>query len=137
MSCRITVTPDFAETDTEIKLLTIYDKSERENLTDRELRMNCSMYRGLIIGIGFAVFKTITGLVYHTPWLYAMAGYNVIMSLMRFVVVFQTQRRGLSEEDKERRANISAWICGWLMMVLNIAVSVIMYMVIVLKQTIE
>ena len=37
MSCRITVTPDFAETDTEIKLLTIYDKSERENLTDKEL----------------------------------------------------------------------------------------------------
>ena len=26
-----------AETDTEIKLLTIYDKSERENLTDKEL----------------------------------------------------------------------------------------------------
>ena len=37
MSCRITVTPDFAETDTAIKLLTIYDKSERENLTDKEL----------------------------------------------------------------------------------------------------
>ena len=113
------------------------NKYSHRYLTDRELRMNFSMYRGLIIGIGFAVFKTITGLVYHTPWLYAMAGYNVIMSLMRFVVVFQTQRRGLSEEDKERRANISAWICGWLMMVLNIAVSVIMYMVIVLKQTIE
>ena len=113
------------------------NKYSHRYLTDRELRLNFSMYRGLIIGIGFAVFKTITGLVYHTPWLYAMAGYNVIMSLMRFVVVFQTQRRGLSEEDKERRANISAWICGWLMMVLNIAVSVIMYMVIVLKQTIE
>ena len=37
MSCKITYTPDFAETDTEIKLLTIYDKSERENLTDKEL----------------------------------------------------------------------------------------------------
>ena len=37
MSCRITVIPDFAKTDTEIKLLTIYDKSERENLTDKEL----------------------------------------------------------------------------------------------------
>lgn len=113
------------------------NKYSHRYLTDKELRMNFSMYRGLIIGIGFAVFKTITGLVYHTPWLYAMAGYNVIMSLMRFVVVYQTQRRGLTEEAKERRGNISAWICGWLMMVLNIAVSVIMYMVIVLKQTIE
>ena len=113
------------------------NKYSHRYLTDKELRMSFSMYRGLIIGIGFAVFKTITGLVYHTPWLYAMAGYNVIMSLMRFVVVYQTQRKGLSEADREQRANISAWICGWLMMVLNIAVSVIMYMVIVLKQTIE
>ena len=37
MSCRITYTVILAETDTEIKLLTIYDKSERENLTDKEL----------------------------------------------------------------------------------------------------
>ena len=33
----ITYTLILAETDTEIKLLTIYDKSERENLTDKEL----------------------------------------------------------------------------------------------------
>ena len=33
----ITYTVILAETDAEIKLLTIYDKSERENLTDKEL----------------------------------------------------------------------------------------------------
>jgi len=33
----ITYTLIIAETDNEIKLLTIYDKSERENLTDNEL----------------------------------------------------------------------------------------------------
>ena len=33
----ITYTIILAEMDTEIKLLTIYDKSERENLTDKEL----------------------------------------------------------------------------------------------------
>ena len=33
----ITYTIILAETDTQIKLLTIYDKSERENLTDKEL----------------------------------------------------------------------------------------------------
>ena len=33
----ITYTVILAEIDTEIKLLTIYDKSERENLTDKEL----------------------------------------------------------------------------------------------------
>ena len=33
----ITYTVILAETDTEIKLLTIYDKSDRENITDKEL----------------------------------------------------------------------------------------------------
>jgi len=33
----ITYTVILAETDAEIKLLTIYDKSERENLSDKEL----------------------------------------------------------------------------------------------------
>ena len=36
------------------------NKYSHRYLTDRELRMNFSMYRGLIIGIGFAVFKRTT-----------------------------------------------------------------------------
>lgn len=113
------------------------NKYSHRYLTDRELRMNFSMYRGLIITFVFALFKTVMGLVYHTPWLYAMAGYNVIMSILRFVVVYQSMRMGTDEESRQRRERITARICGWLLLVLNIAVSVIMYMVIVLKQTIE
>ena len=37
MSCKITYALILAETDAEIKLLTIYDKSERENITDKDL----------------------------------------------------------------------------------------------------
>ena len=37
MSCKITYALILAETDAEIKLLTIYNKSERENITDKDL----------------------------------------------------------------------------------------------------
>ena len=109
----------------------------REYLTDKDLRMRISMYRGLLINLIFATFKIILGFVYNSSWLFAMAGYNVILSIMRFVVIFRSQAKGLDEKEMHRRGLESYQVCGWLMMVLNIAVSVIMFMVIVQKQTIE
>lgn len=106
-------------------------------LTDQELRMRISMYRGLLINFVFATFKVILGFLYQTPWLFAMAGYNVILSIMRFVVVILSQARGLDEKALHRRGLKSYLACGWLMLILNIAVSVIIFMVIVQKQTIE
>ena len=109
----------------------------REYLTDKDLRMRISMYRGLLINFVFATFKIILGFVYNSSWLFAMAGYNVILSMMRFVVIFRSQAKGLDEKEMHRRGLEGYQICGWLMMVLNIAVSVIMFMVIVQKQKIE
>lgn len=109
----------------------------KEYLTDKDLRMRVSMYRGLLINLCFATFKIILGFVYNSSWLFAMAGYNVILSIMRFVVIFRSQAKGLSETEERRRGLQSYNVCGWLMMLLNIAVSVIMFMVIVEKQTIE
>ncbi len=112
------------------------NKYSNRYLTDAELRMKLSMYRGLIITFVFAVFKVVLGIISNSAWLYAMAGYNMILSIMRFVVVVRTQKKGLSPKEEDRRALQSANVCGWLMLVLNVAISVIMYMVIVLKQTI-
>lgn len=106
-------------------------------LTDKDLRMRISMYRGLLISFVFATFKIILGFVYDSSWLFAMAGYNTILSLMRFIVIFRSQKKGLSEIEERRRGLQSYQVCGWLVMVLNIAVSVVMFMVIVQKQTIE
>ena len=106
-------------------------------LTDRDLRMRTSLYLGLVITFAFATFKVVLGLVYNSGWFFAMAGYNVILGLMRFVLVRQTLKKGLSEY-KERLLGLQSYrVCGWLMMVLNVAVSVIMFMVIVQKQTIQ
>ena len=112
------------------------NKYTHRYLTDEKLRRDFSIYKGLIINIFFAIFKIALGVIYNTPWLYAMAGYNTMLSLMRFVVVFRTREKGLSREEQEKRASQSFLVCGWLMLILNIAISVIVYMVVVLKQTI-
>ena len=66
-----------------------------------------------------------------------MAGYNAILSLMRFLLILQSQKKGLSDEEEQKQGLLSYRLCGWLMLVLNIAVSVIMFMVIVQNQRIE
>ena len=106
-------------------------------LTDKDLRMRISMYRGLLITFIFAGFKIILGFVYDSSWFFAMAGYNVILSIMRFILVRQSQQKRLSEYEARKRDLQSYRVCGWLVMVLNIAVSVIMFMVIVQKQEIR
>ena len=106
-------------------------------LTDKDLRMRISLYRGLCITFVFAMFKIILGFIYDSSWFFAMAGYNVILSLMRFVLIYRSQKKGLSEYEERKRGLQSYKICGWLVMILNIAVSVIIFMVVVQKQTIK
>ena len=106
-------------------------------LTDKDLRIRISLYRGLLITFIFAAFKIVLGFVYNSSWFFAMAGYNVILSLMRFVLIYHSQKKGLSEYEERKRGLQSYRICGWLVMILNIAVSVIIFMVVVQKQTIK
>lgn len=106
-------------------------------MTDKNLRMQISMYRGLLLAFAFATFKIILGFIYDSSWFFAMAGYNVILSFMRFLLVLQSQKNGLSELEEKRQGLLCYRLCGWLMLVLNIAVSVLMFMVIVQNQKIE
>lgn len=106
-------------------------------LTDKDLRVRVSLYQGLLITFCFALFKIILGFVYDSAWFFAMAGYNVILSLMRFVLIYRSQKKGLSAYEQRKRGVQSYRVCGWLVMILNIAVSVIMFMVVVEKQSIK
>ena len=107
-------------------------------LTEKELRIRVSLYGGLGLNIGFAVFKVVMGVLYQSKWLFAMAGYNTILSGMRFLLVYRDQiDRKEENEDERRRLGLHSYqVCGWLMLLLNIAISVIVVMVVFENQTI-
>ena len=108
-------------------------------LTDRPHRIRVTLYGGLTLNIGFAVFKVVVGILYQSSWLFAMAGYNTILSIMRFFLVRQDMR-DLKEEKTEQERRLqglrSYHVCGWLMLLLNSAISVIVIMVVFGDQTI-
>lgn len=107
-------------------------------LTEKELRIRISLYGGLLLNICFAIFKVIMGILYQSKWLFAMAGYNTILSGMRFVLVYRDQINLHKESDYERKIQglHSYKACGWMMLLLNSAISVIVVMVVFDNQTI-
>jgi len=107
-------------------------------LTEKELRVWFFAYMGLIVNVCFAVFKVIVGYIYDSSWLYAMAGYHTLSSLMTFIIVYR-DKKGKDAEEHTRliRGLHSYEMCGWLMILMNTAISVIVFMVIFRKQTIS
>lgn len=99
------------------------NKYANRYLTEQELRMRVSLYSGLIINICFAAFKVVMGVLFQSKWLFAMAGYNVILSVMRFILI--------KTDDGDRLHGLRSYrICGRLMFLLNIAISVIVVIVV-------
>lgn len=110
----------------------------RQVLTEKELRIRMSLYGGLAVNVCFAIFKVVMGAMFRSSWLYAMAGYNVILSVMRFILVYrdQTIQKIEDEQEKRRKGLHSYHVCGWLMLLLNSAISVIVMIVVIKGQQI-
>lgn len=106
-------------------------------LTQKELRIWVSAYMGLILNLLFAVFKIVIGIIYDSAWLFAMAGYHTLSSFMVFILLYRERKgKDASEYTKKIRGLHSYELCGWLMVVMNTAISVIVFMVVFGRQTI-
>lgn len=107
-------------------------------LTEKELQIRISLYSGLLINICFAIFKVVMGIIYQSKWLFAMAGYNTVLSIMRFILVYRDQSEKKTTGDYKRRllGLHSYRVCGWLMLLLNSAISAIVFFVVFDNQSI-
>lgn len=121
-----------------IKAFLYANKYSNRILTGKTLRIRISLYLGMVVNIGFAIFKVVMGAMFQSKWLFAMAGYNVILSGMRFVLVRRdiNDRNEEDEQEKMLRGLHSYRVCGWLMLLLNIAISIIVLMVVFENQKI-
>lgn len=106
------------------------NKYANKYLTSKGIRIRTSLYGGLLFNIIFAVFKVVMGIMYQSKWLFAMAGYNTILSIMRFFLVRRDIIDRNEEAEKRRLRGLYDYkMCGWFMLLLNIAISVIVIMV--------
>lgn len=122
-----------------VKMYLYRNQYANKYLTEKELRIRISLYGGLALNICFAIFKVIMGVMYQSKWLFAMAGYHTILSGMRFVLVHKDQTDKKEDMGNEKRLQgLHGYkVCGWLMLLLNVAISVIVMIVVMDNQTID
>lgn len=103
--------------------------------TDVHLRMNVSLYSSLIWNVLFAIFQLVLGFYYKSFWFYSMFVYYILLGVMRFFLVKHTSKFKANEQEEiELKKFIYS---GWLLLIMNLALTVIVFFIVYLKKTFE
>ena len=101
--------------------------------TDEHLRINVSLYGSLIWNAAFAIFQLGLGFYHNSLWFYAMATYYIILAIMRFFLVKHT--RIYKPNEQTQIENKKYLLCGWLLLVMNLALVVITVLIVYQNKT--
>lgn len=99
-------------------------------LSEADLRTRISMHSGVLINIGFALFKLIAGFYYHSNWFIATGLYYAVLSIIRFILIHQDRKTGKLENNQLLHQWKSYRLCGALLVVLNLAITIVVFRVI-------
>lgn len=101
--------------------------------SDAHLRVNVSLYGGLLWNTAYGVFQLGLGFWHHTFWYFSLAGYYICLAVMRFFLVLHTRKNKAgaqmrSELIKYRR-------CGMVFLIMNLALSLIVFFMVYWNRT--
>ena len=100
---------------------------------DARLRVNVSLYGSLLFNTAYALLQLGLGFWHSTFWYYSLAGYYIILAIMRFFLVQHTSRHKPGEKMKEEL--IKYRNCGIIFLFMNLALSVIVFFMIYWNRT--
>ena len=89
---------------------------------DVQLRINLSLYFAVGFNAVYALFQLCLGLWHHSAWFYAMAGYYLLLGLMRLTLVRHTRHHAAGEDSHTEWRKYR--FCGWLLLVMNLALAI-------------
>ncbi len=123
------------------KLIQFFQSFKNENkyarrwLDDARLRVNTSLYGGLLWNTAYALLQLGMGFWHHTFWFYSLAGYYVILAVMRFFLVRYTTKNKPGEKQKEELIRYRA--CGIVFLAMNLTLSVMIFFMVYWNRTFE
>jgi len=100
---------------------------------DVRLRINLSLYGSFLFNAVYAAFQLGLGLWHHSVWFYSMAGYYLLLGLMRLMLVKYTRSHApgqqLETEWKKYR------LCGILLLLMTVVLTIfILYFVLRIRE---
>ena len=97
-------------------------------LDDVRFRTELSLYWGLLIIFLYIGIKLFSGIYYRSLWFVALAGYYILLSVMRFILIHKGKKRTekISEESEIKRYRM----CGITLLIMNQALAgIVIFMV--------
>lgn len=94
-------------------------------LTESDLRMRTSLYRGLVFNLFYAVMKLLASVYFHSIWLGAVSLYYMVLGICDFLLVRSERqsRRIQSETERLFHGWKSFRRSGWLLLAVNLAIT--------------
>lgn len=87
---------------------------------DVDLRAMASLYLSLVLNVGYAVFKCVSGAVYHSSWLWAVGVYYLVIGSIRFLLLRDARTsRSLDPEERKERELKAYRRTGYLLILLD------------------
>lgn len=111
------------------------NKYARRWLDDACLRVNTSLYGGLLWNTAYALLQLGMGFWHRTFWFYSLAGYYVILAMMRFFLVRYTTKNKPGEKQREELFRYRT--CGIIFLVMNLTLSVMIFFMVYWNRTFE
>lgn len=90
--------------------------------SDVRLRMNISLYRACGFNAVYALFQLCLGLWHHSVWFYSMAGYYLLLGLMRLLLVRYTRSHAPGERQEIEWKKYR--LCGLCLMLITLALAI-------------
>lgn len=101
--------------------------------SDRHLRMKISLIASFIINSIYAIFQFFIGLYHGSFWFYSMCAYYLLLAVMRYLLMRHTFTNKVNEKPKSEL--IKYCFCGWTMLFLNLALSVMIFFMVYWNRT--
>lgn len=95
----------------------------RRYSSDVRLRTKISVYSAVSVNLAYALFQFCLGIYHASVWFYAFSCYYFLLAVMRFLLVKETARS--TPGENRFRELLLYRFCGVLMLVMNLALSVI------------
>ncbi len=97
-------------------------------LCDVRLRVNVMLFLSFVWNIAYAVFQLCIGVYHSSVWYYSTAIYYFLLAFMRIYLSSHTRR--YNPGDKMRAELIRYRVCGVVFLVMNLALSVMVFLMI-------
>ena len=111
------------------------NKYARMWLDDAHLRVNTSLYGSLAWNALYGLFQLWLGFYHHTFWFYSLGAYYIYLGVMRFFLLLHTRKYAPGE--KMRNELIKYRACGWVFLVMNLALALIIFFMVYWNRTFE